>query len=87
MPCRGCIGGDSVHVSIGRANLDGTGVNQRFIAGMTSAGDTAVDSSHVYWSGGSEWSAKIAIGRADLAGSHADPLFFIPPKQLNFEAI
>ena len=35
--------------SIGRANLDGTGVDQSFIAGATRAAGVAVDASHVYW--------------------------------------
>ena len=36
--------------TIGRANLDGTGVNQSFITGAgASAAGVAVDGAHVYW--------------------------------------
>src|SRR5436190_846943 len=40
--------------TIGRANLDGTGVNQRFITGTTTsenqaAAGIAVDAAHIYW--------------------------------------
>ncbi|HEU5004917.1 MAG TPA: DUF5050 domain-containing protein [Candidatus Saccharimonadales bacterium] len=51
--------------NIGRANLDGTGVNQSFMTGAnTASAEVAVDSGHLYWSvsGGN-------IGRANLDGS------------------
>ena len=36
--------------TIGRANLDGTGVNQSFITGLgTSPQGVAVDGAHAYW--------------------------------------
>ena len=35
--------------TIGRANLDGTGVNQSFITGASSPHGVAVDGGHVYW--------------------------------------
>jgi carbamate kinase len=34
--------------SIGRANLDGTGVNQTFITGAAQPDGVAVDGAHVY---------------------------------------
>jgi virginiamycin B lyase len=54
---------------IGRANLDGTGVNQSFITGIQSqfpgTGDPAVDGGHIYWAN----SVPGTIGRANLDGS------------------
>ena len=48
--------------SIGRANLDGSGVNHNFITGLN-PGEVAVDHGHVYWTNGT------SIGRANLNGS------------------
>ena len=65
---------------IGRAHLDGTGVEQGFIT--TPAGaftlDVAVDGDHVYWtwsidSGGGAYEGW--IGRADLDGTDVEPKF------------
>jgi hypothetical protein len=51
--------------TIGRANLDGTGVNQSWIAGANDPRDVAVDANFVYWSNfGSN-----TIGRANLDGT------------------
>jgi hypothetical protein len=47
--------------SIGRANLDGTGVNANFIVGAL--GPVAVDSTHIYWTNGPD------IARANLDGT------------------
>jgi virginiamycin B lyase len=62
--------------SIGRANLDGTGVNDTFItAGETGAAFTfgiAVDGQHIYWD---DSSADSSIGRANLDGSDPDDSF------------
>jgi hypothetical protein len=70
---------DSAHVywtnggtnAIGRANLDGTGVNQTFITGAANPQGVAVDSAHVYWANGSSGT----IGRADIGGSGANQSF------------
>ena len=35
--------------SIGRANTDGSGVNQDFITGLGHVKDVAVDDAHIYW--------------------------------------
>ena len=40
---------NNADTTIGRANLDGTGVNQSFIGGATSPCGVAVDGAHVYW--------------------------------------
>jgi virginiamycin B lyase len=62
--------------TIGRADLDGTSVDQSFITPATGGvyaglGDLAVDSAHVYWTG----SFAGTIGRADLDGTGVDPSF------------
>ena len=57
---------------IGRANLDGTGVNQSFITGA-GAGGVAVDGAHVYWTSGA------GIGRANLDGTGANQSFIAAP--------
>jgi virginiamycin B lyase len=57
--------------TIGRANLDGTGANQSFIAGATDPAQMAVDGGHVYWAN----STRDAIGRANLDGSSPNQTF------------
>lgn len=57
--------------SIGRANLDGTGVDQSFVTGASDPVGVAVDGGHVYWTN----RATNTIGRADLDGSHPDQSF------------
>src|SRR5919201_4463873 len=51
--------------TIGRANLDGTGVNQSFITGASHPCGVAVNSSHVFWGNDSGSS----VGRANLSGT------------------
>lgn len=57
--------------SIGRANLDGTGVNQSFISGTCGSFGLAVDSNYVYWANAQCHS----IGRANTDGTGADQDF------------
>ena len=52
--------------TIGRANLDGTGVDQSFIAGTTGLTGVAVDAAHIYWA------SDGGIGRANLDGTGVD---------------
>ena len=67
--------------SIGRANLNGTGADDSFIAGAGTPEGVAVDAGHIYWTnrpnqetpGGSVGS----VGRANLDGTGA-ALSFIP---------
>ncbi len=65
------------HNTIGRANLDGTGVDQSFIKTPVGAG-LAVDGAHVYWS---FWGTTNQepyngrIGRANLDGTGVDKSF------------
>ena len=62
--------------TIGRANLDGTGVNQSFITGLgTSPNGVAVDGAHAYWT---YWDTD-TIGRANLDGTGANPSFIAAP--------
>jgi hypothetical protein len=56
--------------AIGRANLDGSGVNQSFISGASSSVGVAVDSQHVYWA-----NSFGTIGRTSLDGSGANGSF------------
>jgi len=56
---------------IGRANLDGTGVDRSFITGVPGASGVAVTPSHIYWT--NHWGGK--IGRANLDGTGVNPRF------------
>jgi hypothetical protein len=62
---------------IGRANLDGTGVNESFIAGVAAVtSGVAVDGAHVYWASLFDpGPAGSAIGRANLDGTGVAPTF------------
>jgi hypothetical protein len=70
------IAADAHHIywtnynSIGRANLDGSDVNQDFIPNVFQPEGIAVDAQHVYWA-----SASYGIGRANLDGSDVNPTF------------
>src|SRR5262245_57372047 len=54
--------------TVGRANLDGSGVNPTFITGVStfSLGGVAVDGAHIYWP---DADSSFTIGRANLDGS------------------
>jgi hypothetical protein len=54
---------------VGRANLNGTGVDHKFIGDAKTVFDVAVDATHVYWTTGD------AIGRANLDGTGVDRSF------------
>jgi virginiamycin B lyase len=60
--------------AIGRANLDGSGVDQDFIVTATSVEGVTVDSSYVYWSNFG-FAASGSIGRANLDGSGVNQRF------------
>jgi Zn ribbon nucleic-acid-binding protein len=57
--------------TIGRANVDGTGVDKRFITGARNPSGVAVDAAHVYWT----QSKTNTIGRANLNGTGVDKRF------------
>ena len=56
--------------TIGRANLNGTGANQRFITGARRTRMVAVTARYIYWS-----SDNGTIGRANLNGTGVRPRF------------
>src|SRR5918994_984144 len=56
--------------AIGRANLDGSGVDPRFITGAIELTGVAVGAAHIHWFNGAD-----AIGRANLDGSGVDQSF------------
>jgi hypothetical protein len=59
--------------TIGRAKINGTGVNNSFIAGLDNPHGVAVDSRYIYWSQGSATTGS--IGRANLDGSGVNQNF------------
>ncbi len=63
--------------SIGRANLDGTSVDQSFISlsGVPGPDGVAVDGRHIYWTSDSPGS----IGRANLDGTAVEQELHSPP--------
>ena len=56
---------NNADTTIGRANLDGTGVNQGLIAGGFNSCGVALDGAHVYWTN----AGNGTIGRANLDGT------------------
>src|SRR5689334_22504129 len=58
-------GGGNAGTTIGRANNDGTAVNQTFISGASEPTGVAVDAAHVYWFN----EVGRSIGRANLDGT------------------
>ena len=68
--------------SIGRANLDGTGVNPSFITGANGPTGLAVDAAHVYWANtGAPPAVDSRIGRASIDGTGADQDFITTTSQ------
>jgi hypothetical protein len=67
--------------SIGRANLDGTGINQNFIAGASPSNLMAADADHLYWTILGQFSES--IGRADVSGANLNPGFVSGGDQVN----
>jgi hypothetical protein len=72
--------------SIGRANLDGTGVDESFIDVFTEGAvptGIAVDANHIYWSQtggiGPDSTQTPAIGRANLDGTGTERVFISSP--------
>jgi virginiamycin B lyase len=66
---------NNADTTIGRANLDGTGVNQSLISGGFNPCGVAVDGAHVYWGN----IGAGTIGRANLDGSGANQSFIGGP--------
>ena len=62
--------------AIGRANLDGGGVDERFITGAHFPVGVAVNSRYIYWSNNASYTRfRSTIGRANLDGIGADQRF------------
>jgi len=59
--------------TIGRAKINGTGVNNAFIGGLTDVQGVAVDSKFIYWTQGR--GVNSTIGRANLDSSGVNPNF------------
>jgi virginiamycin B lyase len=57
--------------TIGRANPDGTGVNESFITGTSGPFGVAVDAGHIYWANNTDGT----IGRANLDGTSVNESF------------
>jgi hypothetical protein len=70
--------------TVGRAKLNGTGVNNAFVTGLTNVHGVAVDSKFIYWTQGS--GVTSSIGRAKLDGSGANPNFIPNSTAVNFAA-
>jgi hypothetical protein len=62
-------------VPIGRANLDGTGVNKRFITGATPGCGITVAGGYIYWTNAGFVKSRYAIGRANLDGTGVNQRF------------
>lgn len=67
--------------TIGRAKINGTGVNNSFISGLDNPHGVAVDSKYIYWSQGSATTGS--IGRANLDGSGANSNFVPHTPEIN----
>ena len=68
--------------TIGRANLNGTDVNESFITGAHAPAGLTVSGAYIYWSnfGSSHGINGTTIGRAALNGSAADQSFITGAK-------
>ena len=68
--------------TIGRAKINGSGVNNAFISGLSDVHGVAVDSRFIYWTQGVGGTSS--IGRANLDGSGANPNFIPNSAGINF---
>jgi hypothetical protein len=70
--------------TIGRAKLNGSGVNNAFISGLSDVQGVAVDSKFIYWTHGRAGTS--AIGRANIDGSGVNQNFIPPSSAVDFDA-
>jgi virginiamycin B lyase len=68
---------------IGRANLDGTGVNQKFITGAHFPDSIAAGPQYLYWTNQNSH----AIGRAKLNGTEVNQRFLARKDFLNLHGV
>lgn len=59
--------------NIGRANIDGTGVDPSFISGLTLATAVASNATHIFWAEHTSGN----IGRANIDGTGVNPSFIV----------
>jgi Low-density lipoprotein receptor repeat class B len=69
--------------ALGRANLDGSGINQSFVPLPEAASGVAVDGSHIYWANPS----ANTIGRANLDGTGANQSFISGASKPQYVAV
>src|ERR671925_1640480 len=65
------VSGNSDGTTLGRADLDGSGVNHSFVTGTKGPEGIVVYGSHVYWTN----TQTNSIGRANLNGTGANASF------------
>lgn len=69
-------GANATGTTIGRANLDGSNVNQSFITGAAGPVGIAIDGTHIYWSNSDgPNNTGTRIGRANLNGTGVNQSF------------
>jgi hypothetical protein len=61
--------------TIGRAELNGTDVNQSFISGASGVSGVGVDGAHIYWANNGSSDNGTTIGRANLDGTDVNQSF------------
>jgi streptogramin lyase len=65
--------GNGAGTTLGRANLDGTGIDENFVEGAKGPVGIAVDASHIYWA--NTFASPGTIGRSNLDGTEASQSF------------
>ena len=65
--------------TIGRASIDGTGLERNFITGVGTPVAVAVDDAHIYWANGETATHGGSVGRANLDGTGVDQNFISDP--------
>jgi hypothetical protein len=65
--------------TIGRAGIDGTGLERNFVTGVGTPVAMAVDDVHIYWANGETATHRGSVGRANLDGTGVDQDFISDP--------
>jgi virginiamycin B lyase len=69
------LGDGAANGTIGRAGIDGTGLERSFITGVGTPVGVEVDGGHVYWTNGQTVAHGASVGRANLDGTGVEPSF------------
>jgi virginiamycin B lyase len=69
------IGDRASNGTIGRAGIDGTGMERKFITGIGTPDAVAADDAHIYWTNGETAEHGGSVGRARLDGTGVEPNF------------